>query len=195
MIRAFEPLSAAALNHLLHQAAWARSRLAPFHGATIRVVVPPMSSTFTVADDGTLRADAQAEPAATITLSPTVAFRLLVAKDETARAGVDVQGDAALAGALTRVLASLEWDAEEDLSRVVGDVAAHRIAGTARSLANWQRESAANVSRAVGEYLTEERPVVASPAALRDFAAEVDALRDDTERLGKRIERLARGRS
>jgi ubiquinone biosynthesis protein UbiJ len=189
-----EPLTAAALNHLLHDAAWARARLAPFHGATIRVVVPPMISTFSVAADGTLRADSDAQPAATITLSPAVAFRLLVAKDETARAEVDVQGDAALAGALTRVLAALEWDAEEDLSRVVGDVAAHRMASAARSLADWHRQLAANVSRAAGEYLTEERPVVASPAALRDFAAEVDALRDDTERLGKRIERLARGR-
>jgi ubiquinone biosynthesis protein UbiJ len=193
-MRMLEPLSAAALNHLLHAADWARARLAPFHGATIRVVVPPTSSTYTVADDGTLRADAEAEPAATITLSPAVAFRLLVLKDDTARAEIDVQGDAALAGALTRVLASLEWDAEEDLSRVVGDVAAHRIAGAARSLANWHRELAGNLSRAAGEYLTEERPVIASPSALRDFAAEVDALRDDTERLGKRIERLARGR-
>jgi ubiquinone biosynthesis accessory factor UbiJ len=46
----------------------------------------------------------------------------------------------------------------------------------------------------LAEYWTEEQPVVASRAALSGFASEVDALRDDLERLDQRIERLTRAR-
>jgi ubiquinone biosynthesis protein UbiJ len=47
------------------------------------------------------------------------------------------------------------------------------------------------VARSVGEYLTEERAVVPGREALHVFAAAVDELRDDTQRLEKRIQRLA----
>jgi ubiquinone biosynthesis accessory factor UbiJ len=190
-----DTLAAAAINHLLHGANWARERLTPFSGASVRFLLSPFSVNFFITEDGTLHpASAQAAPAATIKLTPPLALRLMVLKDESARAEIEVEGDAALAGALTRVLATLRWDIEEDLSHVVGDIAAHRIAGVARSAADWQRATGNNLARAVGEYVTEERPLIAGREALRMFAQAVDELRDDTERLEKRIERLAGGR-
>jgi len=190
-----DTLAAAAINHLLRGANWARERLAPFSGASVRFLLLPFSATFSIAEDGTLQpASAEAVPAATIKLTPPLAMRLIVLKDETARTEIEVEGDAALAGALTRVLATLRWDIEEDLSHLVGDIAAHRIAGAARSAADWQRTTANNLARSIGEYVTEERPLLAGRDALHAFAQAVDALRDDTERLEKRIERLVRDR-
>jgi ubiquinone biosynthesis protein UbiJ len=190
-----DTLAAAAINHLLHGANWARERLAPFSGASVRFLLSPFSATFSITEDGTLQpASTEAAPAATIKLTPPLAMRLIVLKDESARTEIEVEGDAALAGALTRVLATLRWDMEEDLSQLVGDIAAHRIAGAARSAADWQRATAKNLARSVGEYVTEERPLIAGREALRAFAQAVDELRDDTERLEKRVERLARER-
>jgi len=190
-----DTLAAAAINHLLHGANWARERLAPFSGSLVRFLLPPFSATFSITEDGTLHpASDDAEPTATIKLTPPLAMRLVMLKDESARAEIEVDGDAALAGALTRVLANLRWDMEEDLSHLLGDIAAHRIAGAARSAADWQRATANNLARSAGEYVTEERPLIASREALRSFAQAVDELRDDTERLEKRIERLARAR-
>jgi ubiquinone biosynthesis accessory factor UbiJ len=187
-----DALAAAAINHLLQGAAWARERMVPFAGASVRFHLPPASATFSIGEDGTLQPAASGvEPAASIRLTPALAVRLALLKDDSARAEVEVEGDAALAAALTRILGALSWDVEEDLSRVVGDVAAHRIGLAGRALLDWQAALAANVARSVGEYLTEERAVVPGREALHVFAAAVDELRDDTQRLEKRIQRLA----
>jgi ubiquinone biosynthesis protein UbiJ len=187
-----DALAAAGINHLLRNAAWARERLQPFAGASVCFVVPPIRSTFSISEDGTLLpAGADVQPAATVKLTPPLALRLLVLKDESARAEVEVEGDAALAAALTRVLNTLRWDVEEDLSRLLGDIAAHRAARAGRACVDWQRATATNIARAAGEYMTEEQPVVAGREALRAFAQAVDELRDDTQRLEKRIERLS----
>ena len=187
-----DALAAAAINHLLQGATWARERLVPFAGASVRFHLPPTSATFSIGEDGTLQPAASgAEPAAVIRLTPPLALRLALLKDDSARAEVEVEGDAALASALTRILGALSWDVEEDLSRVVGDVAAHRIGRAGRALLDWQAALAANVARSVGEYLTEERPAVAGREALHAFAAAVDELRDDVQRLEKRIQRLS----
>ena len=187
-----DALAAAAINHLLQGAAWVRERMVPFAGASVRFHLPPASATFSIGEDGTLQPAASGvEPAAIIRLTPALALRLALLKDESARAEVEVEGDAALAAALTRILGALSWDVEEDLSRVVGDVAAHRIGLAGRALLDWQAALAANVARSVGEYLTEERAVVPGREALHLFAAAVDELRDDTQRLEKRIQRLS----
>jgi ubiquinone biosynthesis protein UbiJ len=187
-----DALAAAAINHLLQGAAWARERMVPFAGASVRFHLPPASATFSIGEDGTLQPAASGvEPAAIIRLTPALAVRLALLKDDSARAEVEVEGDAALAAALTRILGALSWDVEEDLSRVVGDVAAHRIGRAGRALLDWQAALAANVARSVGEYLTEERAVVPGREALHLFAAAVDELRDDTQRLEKRIQRLS----
>jgi ubiquinone biosynthesis accessory factor UbiJ len=188
-----DALAAAGINHLLRNAAWARERLQPFAGASVSFVVPPLRSAFSISQDGTLLpAGADVQPSATVKLTPPLALRLVVLKDESARAEVEVEGDAALAAALTRVLNTLRWDVEEDLSRLIGDIAAHRAARAGRALVDWQRAIAANIARAAGEYMTEEQPVVAGREALRAFAQAVDELRDDCQRLEKRVERLSR---
>jgi ubiquinone biosynthesis protein UbiJ len=187
-----DALAAAAINHLLQGAAWARERMVPFAGASVRFHLPPASATFSIGEDGTLQPAASGvEPAASIRLTPALAVRLALLKDDSARAEVEVEGDAALAAALTRIFGALSWDVEEDLSRVVGDVAAHRIGRAGRAFLDWQAALAANLARSVGEYLTEERAVVPGREALHLFAAAVDELRDDTQRLEKRIQRLA----
>jgi ubiquinone biosynthesis protein UbiJ len=48
------------------------------------------------------------------------------------------------------------------------------------------------LSRSFAEYWTEERPLIAKTTHVKQFIAEVDALRDDVERLEKRVEKLAR---
>jgi ubiquinone biosynthesis protein UbiJ len=85
----------------------------------------------------------------------------------------------------------LRWDVEEDLSRVFGDVAAHRLTGSAQAMAQWAKMSGENLMRSFSEYWTEERPAVAAANDLAGFAADVDRLRDDLARLEKRISKLA----
>jgi ubiquinone biosynthesis protein UbiJ len=179
----------AALNHLLEGQPWVRERLVPFAGRSVRLEIPPLDLHLLIAADGALRAAATPDAAdATIQLSALRALRLLVARQAPGQ-GVKVNGDEALAAALHGVFRELRWDIEEDLSRVVGDVAARRLVGWGEALRAWQREAAGSFAGSVGEYLVEERSILAGKGDVAHWVQEVDRLRDDVERLQKRIDR------
>jgi ubiquinone biosynthesis accessory factor UbiJ len=185
--------TAAAINHVLRDADWARARLQAFVGCTVRFEIPPLSAAFTVGADGCLLpSGSDTEPATVVRFTPGALFRLLCLHDGAARQEAQVEGDTAFASALTGVLGGLRWDAEEDLSRLVGDVAAHRLKEAASGLLTWQSKAASNLAHALAEYWTEERPLLVVSEASRQFLKAVDALRDDAERLEKRVERIAR---
>jgi ubiquinone biosynthesis protein UbiJ len=123
-------------------------------------------------------------------VTPGLLLRM-AAQDDNAWRDIVIDGDTALAGAVHHLWRHLRWDAEEDLSRVFGDIAAHRIADSARTLGQWARISGDNLARSFSEYVTEERPVVAATSEIAHFAADVDRLRDDLARLEKRVAQLA----
>jgi ubiquinone biosynthesis protein UbiJ len=102
-----------------------------------------------------------------------------------------IEGSAEFAEALGFVIRNLRWDAEEDLSRVVGDVAAHRLVKGSRELATRQQQAAQNFAANLAEYFTEEQPLIARQADIATFSADIDRLRDDVARLEKRLQRLA----
>jgi ubiquinone biosynthesis protein UbiJ len=184
--------AAIALNHLLRDADWARAQLLPFAGRVVRFEVAPLVVAFIVESDGRLGPAAhEAEPAAVVELSGPTLARLVWLRDESARQDVRVTGDTALVSALTAVFSGIQWDVEEDLSRVIGDVAAHRLVQVGSAFRDWHSRTATNLAESLAEYWTEERPVIAGREAVREFVQDVDALRDDTERLEKRIERLS----
>jgi len=178
------------LNHLLEAAPWARERLAPFAGRSWRVTLAPLPDlTFAVLETGLLDASDASEPHLVIALTPA-ALPALARRDETVLREMTFTGDAELAAALQYLARHLEWDVEEDLSRAVGDVAAHRIAGGARDFLAWQKEAALRLGQNFAEYLTEEADVIAPRTEVAAFARAVDDLRDAAERLEKRIARL-----
>lgn len=175
------------MNHLLQGQPWLRERLIPFAGRTVQLESTPVAVTLGIDANGAFVTADPAEPIDACVRVPPLALARLLAGDEGARSAVELSGDPALAGAVAAVVKELRWDAEEDLSRVVGDIPARRIVQAARSLANWQRDAALNLLRAVGEFLTEEQPVLAGREEIAAWAREVDTLRDDVERLDKRL--------
>lgn len=190
----FSRPAAAAINHLLRDADFARAQLVPFTGSTVLFEVPPLSLAFTVEGDGRLVAAAsQAVPAVVVRLTGPTLIRLIWLRDESARQEVRVTGDTGLASALTGILSAVHWDVEEDLSQVFGDVVAHRLTRAGTALFAWHANAASNLAHSLTEYWTEEQPLIASRTAVSDFVQAVDALRDDAERLEKRIERLCSG--
>lgn len=182
------PLVLAPLNRLLRQNSWALERLRPFAGKVVRVESFPFTLQFAVGDNGEFAAAAPDHaPDVTTRLTPGLMLRL-AARDETVWNAIPVQGDAQFAAALNGIARNLRWDVEEDLSRVFGDIAAHRMVETGRTLERWGRQSADNLARSFAEYWTQERPLIVSRADVEQFCREVDALRDDVARLEKRVE-------
>jgi ubiquinone biosynthesis protein UbiJ len=146
-----------------------------------------------IADSGeAVASPADHAPDVTLRLTPGVMLRLAV-RDAAALNDIAVEGDPQLAAALNAIARNLRWDVEEDLSRVFGDIAAHRMVETGRTLDRWARQGADNLARSFSEYWTQEQPLIASRNDIEQFNREVDALRDDLARLEKRLEVRDRG--
>ena len=181
----------AGLNHLLSRQPLAAEGLRPFAGQAVEIRCPPFPDLrLTILESGLLgRAQGETASALMVKLKPG-ALPLLLARDEAARGQIEIEGPADLAGAVDALFRNLTWDIEEDLSTVFGDVVAHRLASSGKAFAAWQREAVLRLAENLAEYWVEEQPLLVRPDDARKFSREVEALRDETARLEKRIERL-----
>jgi ubiquinone biosynthesis protein UbiJ len=136
------------------------------------------------------------EANATLSGSPLSFMRLAGPSPESAlRSGaVHIEGDAEVAQAFSELLKHARPDLEEELSRVIGDVAAHRIGNMARSALAFGRRASDTFTRNVAEYLQEEGRDLPTRTEADEFIAGVDSIRDDVDRLEARLAQLeARG--
>lgn len=178
--------AAAALNHMLAREPWARAVLAPFAGRSARLQAPPFSVQLGIAADGNFAADAGA-PTVTIGVDATALPRVLL-EPKAALRNVRLEGDAEFAQALSSVLQRLRPEPEEELSRFVGDAAAVRIVAVLRAALDGARQAGSRLAVQTADYLVTENPMLVSRGEMASFAADVAALRDDVERLAKRID-------
>ena len=186
----FKPLLTRVLNHLITQNQWARGELLPFSGKTVRFNMSPATASLTILENGGLAMAGETLSAdASIQLSPSLALRLL-AKDADAMSQVRIEGDTELAKTLAKVLQGIRWDYEEDLSKVVGDISANKVSTLAKNSAREAKQQAVNFAEMATEYWQEENPLIAKKRHVEDFVQKVDVLRDDVERLEKRLAKL-----
>jgi ubiquinone biosynthesis accessory factor UbiJ len=183
-------VSAAFVNHVLRTAPLAMERLRKHAGRTAAFHVGPFTVALTVQTTGLVTA---AVPGAARDLEVRISLFLLprlAAHEEAAYREIEMQGDMELAQEVSYLARNLTWDAEEDLSKVVGDVAAHRLVSGARTVTKWAADAALRTAQGATEYWTEESPLIATRVKVEDFVNGVAKLRDDVERLEKRIEKL-----
>jgi ubiquinone biosynthesis protein UbiJ len=178
-----------ALNHVLRSEAWARERLAPFAGETVEVRAAFLPALRLAIVEGGLLAPGAAGPVAlTIVAKGELPAAALKGGDHLLRA-VEVTGNARLADAVMGLVRHLRWDFEEDLSRVTGDVVAHRVADGLRGFAAWAPDAAQRLTGAFAAYATDEAKLLLGREDLEAFAGEVTQLRDAIARLVARMRR------
>jgi ubiquinone biosynthesis protein UbiJ len=189
MLPAPRPVTAA-LNHILRATPVAMERLRPYAGRTAAFHVGPLTFAWTVQTPGEVTA-AIPETARDleVRVSPFLLPRLAI-HDETAYREVEMKGDAEFAQEVSFLARYLKWDAEEDLSKVVGDIAARRAVGGAQASASWAADAAKRTAASAAEYWTEEQPLIASRVKVETYVRDVSELRDAVERLEKRIDHL-----
>lgn len=106
------------------------------------------------------------------------------------------RGDAALsgdgeAGAKFQELAQLlRPDLEAALSNVVGDIPAFGVGSLLRKALDFGRAAANTQVSNLGEYLAHEKRVLVPRAEAKQFIDDVDALREDVDRLAARVGQL-----
>jgi len=183
-------VSLAPFNHFLPSKSWAGKRLQPYVGKTVRLCISSFFNiVLTVQTSGELSAAmSSATVDTTITLTPGLLSRLL-AHDEEAYRKISISGDSVFAEELLCISKNLHWDVEQDLSRIMGDILAHRVVRISKDLKQWHNKTIRNLSETLVEYWMEEQPLLAKSVCVHEFISEVGALKDDVEQLEKRVEK------
>jgi ubiquinone biosynthesis protein UbiJ len=185
------------INRVLRMDSTALPRLDRLSGKVIAVeCTSPVFRLFILPSDDGLMLASHWDAGADCTLRAPAAslIRLALSKDKTAvlhSPEVDLDGESAVLLDLVGVLQDLDLDWEYELSRWLGPVASPLIGAHLRSRASWTRETAASLSRNLGEYLSEESRALVGKREAETRFAEIDQARQDLERLEARFERLA----
>lgn len=106
--------------------------------------------------------------------------------------GMRISGDADLARRLQRLAERFDPDWQQPFAAVFGDVLGVQIANACASALKQARTLGSNFAETTAEYVVEESRDVVGRDELAAFHDDVDALRDDFERLAARIARIDR---
>ena len=183
------------LNRNISETTPARELCDKLDGAVIAIRVRDTAlAAYFLIQDGVLglTTDCEEEPDVAITGSLITLARMASEDGLGAlrKGELEMTGDAHTAERFQRLLAFARPDIEEELSGVVGDAAAHRLGEIARGIGKWGREARSTMGDNIREYLQEESRDAPSRYEVERFAAEVDILRDDVDRLEARIAQL-----
>jgi ubiquinone biosynthesis protein UbiJ len=187
----------AALNRYLALDPEGARGLAPLYGRIIGIEIRGLGTQVTLVpgpDRVQVFGVYDATPDCLIRGAPLALLRMMTAEQkdaEISKGAVEIEGDSTIAHDLAKALGGLDVDWEEQLARLVGDPIAHPVGQGVRGLAEWGRRSADVLTADLREYLEEEARLLPTRYELSDFLAQVDALRDDVERLEARVQRLA----
>jgi ubiquinone biosynthesis protein UbiJ len=180
----------ATINHLLAQEPWARRDLALHAGKVACIDTGAVALRLRVLADGLLDTPPDDAPAS-VTIRVKLSDLPLIAQHrERAFSYVKLDGDAEFANAISNLSKSLRWEAEHDLEKVVGPIAAVRMVAGARSVFDTLRSGHQKLAENVAEFLLDEKPVLLRPQAVEAFSTDVTRLRDDVERAAKRLAKL-----
>jgi ubiquinone biosynthesis protein UbiJ len=186
----FAAPAVAAINHLLAQEAWARDTLVLHAGKVALIDAGAIALRMQVTRDGMLEVGGP-DQAASVTIRMRLADLPLIAQNrDRAFSYVKIEGDAEFANTISQLGKGLRWEAEHDLERWTGPIAASRLVGGARGLFGAARSTHRRLHENLAEYFLEEQPVLVRPAMLDELADDVTRLRDDVERAAKRLAKL-----
>lgn len=195
--RLLQPLEGV-VNQLLALDPETPSRLRPLAGHSVLIELPEadlsLRAEFNERGLSLSQADEQqANADASVRLPIKAALSLARSRGEQAQ-GVEFRGDVAIVHALRRLAGGLEIDWEEQLSRLTGDIVAHRVGLAVSGVMGWLGQSRRTFEANMGEYLTEEARQLPPRLEIAAFLDDIDRLRQDSDRLQARLERLERDR-
>ena len=128
------------------------------------------------------------------TLGGLLAQLPLLRREESTPPGrVRVSGDAELARHLQRLATRFDPDWQQPFVSVFGEVAGVQLANAFAGALRQLRALGSGLARSAAEFVTEESRDVVARAELDAFLDDVDALREDADRLAARVARLRQG--
>ena len=183
---------ASVANRVLQAEPWATAQLRPHAGERFNIYCIPVFLEFWIDQQGLLCAEQtdEAENKASVTVTLTPAALLSTGTQRLKH--IKIEGDAALAHALGEMAQKVRPDFEQALASLVGNIAAKRIHQMIRVTLESLREQAKRVAANLVEFAVYENPVIVGTPLFEELGHQNRLLRDQIERLSKRIELLER---
>ena len=176
------------INHILIQNDWMKNDLIKYKGKVIRLSIEPFILEFIVNDDGQLScSEIQSKADTTIKMSAQAFISMVMSKQ---KKGIDISGDVDFANTFSQVILKARWDIEEDLSRVVGDIAAVEITNAGKAMLISSRKGLQNFGEAIIEYWQEEKKILTIKEEVERFNSEVDLLKEKFSQLEARTNKI-----
>lgn len=185
-----------AFNRLLSLDPEAAAQLAELEGHIICLQLDGLNVQlylFPSVNDVMILDDFDGEADTTIQGTPLALVRLGLANDKQAEmfeGDVTITGDLKLGRKFNRLFASLDIDWEEQLSKIVGDMAAHTLGNITRHLFSWKQRNYQSMKMNSAEYLQEEIRYSPSQNQADGFYRDVDQLRNNVARMEARLNKL-----
>ena len=192
-----KPMITRFLQHLTNQNNWSRPHLQPFAGKVVQFNFTLIKVNLLILEDGSLAIagdsynNKNSAPEANIHVPPSLALRL-IANDENAKIQIKIDGDTHLATEISKVLQNMRWDMEEDLSKLTGDIAAHKMGEITRKTLSEAKKQTISLAEMLSEYWQEEQPLLAKKRHVEQFNMQVDTIKSDVARFEKRLNKLAK---
>lgn len=184
----------ATINHLLAQEPWARQQLAVHAGKLACIDTGAVALRLRVDSAGMLEGAPGTAPAdvpANVTIRVKLSdLPLILQNRERAFSYVKIEGDAEFANAISQLSKGLRWEAEHDLEKLLGPILATRLVAGAKDAVAFVRTGQQKLAENVAEYFLDEQPMLIRPTTLQEYSNGVTRVRDDVERLAKRLARL-----
>ena len=103
---------------------------------------------------------------------------------------LEIIGDVQLGQRLQHLLNEIEFDSEELLAPLIGDIATHQLSEGLRAGGNFIEQCIESLSFSSSEFLQEELKITPSRQEIDYFINNVEHLRDTVERLHARFDRI-----
>ncbi|MCW8854368.1 MAG: SCP2 sterol-binding domain-containing protein [Gammaproteobacteria bacterium] len=174
----------------------AMPRFEAMEGKVIAIDITGINETlylFPGMDGMMLMSDFDGEADTTLSGTPLALARLSLEKNAMPvlfTGDVTITGDTRLGHQFKKILASLNIDWEEQLSRITGDLIARQIGNGVKDLSSWLKRSKQSFDLDIGEYLQEESHILPTRPEVDRWVGNVDGLRNAIDRLQARVNRL-----
>ena len=176
------------VNHLLSQNDWMKSTLINHKNKVISFNISDIDIVFIIQEDGQLCNINEYEKFDCV-IKLTI-NDLINQLSDVKKANISIEGDMELAQEVTQVLKKIEWDIEEDLSKLIGDIPAIHTTRILKNIIKTSKKNVNSLTDSLIEFWEEENQILAKKKDVEVFQSEVDQIVEDTERLEARIKQI-----
>jgi len=179
------------LNRLIDKSPQARQRLQAYRHETVLFRINSLADLYVTItpEDYFATASSGVKVAVILDISASLVPRIAVG-DSSVFGEIVISGDPELAETLLYLGKIFQADVEENLSSLIGDVLARRVTVTGQELVRWHLNGLHNLSRALGEFLAEERNVAAGKTRFQLLVSDIEQLQQQLSQLEDRVSAL-----